>query len=641
MKTKVQLRFFVVMLMFLTVLILTGCDFFQNQTTTGFPLTIFSTQPTTASISTTTSLNAEITTAGTDTSTMLPTTTTIAAATTTAESTTVATTITSTTVPSTTQTTIPPTTTVPTTVTTTEIVTATMILNWNIAVEPGSIDPVISSDSGGKDIINHTFEGLVREQEGVIYPGIAQSWETSSDGLTITFHLRPSNWSDGSPLTASDFVYAWKRGMNPLADPLTPSASYYWQFSNIVGVMDALVNDGSLDDVGIVAVNDETLVVHLTEPTPYFVSLMAINFFMPVNQSSVESSNSWAVTPSLAVSNGPFKLTAYTAGTGVTLVKNENYWDKEHVSITQINGSFISDSTISYAAYLNGSLDVIDQIPTDMFSSISLENQEFHAFSMLISYYIKINMDLPEFENVKLRQALAYAIDRQAIVEMLGMGRIPSTGFLPDGFPDDEGNDFALTAGDFGIFPDDSGFDQAVTLFAEAATEMSMTVPELQAYLSGQNILYYSHQLWPVIAESIRDSWYNVLGIDLSLFSQEWTTAYTLFGLGEYDLGLVGWTYDFLSPSGFLDTLMSSHFLNDANYNNPLFDQLMTEAHEATDLSVYYDKLYQAYTLVMTDMPIIPIFHNIDYIMAKDYVTGWSRSNLGSIDFTRAIVTRN
>ncbi|MDD3107326.1 MAG: ABC transporter substrate-binding protein, partial [Bacilli bacterium] len=202
-----------------------------------------------------------------------------------------------------------------------------MVLNWNIGADPQTIDPTLNGASDGGDVISQTFEGLVREVNGVVYPGIAESWVTSDDGLTVTFTLRDSKWSDGSALTASDFVYSWLRGMNPAT---ASEYSWIWEYTNIVGALDAVYNDGALSAVGISAPDDNTLVVELINPTPYFVSLMAFYHFMPVKQSSVEAADGadglWAKTPTLAVCNGPFKLTSYTPGDGLTLVKNDNYW---------------------------------------------------------------------------------------------------------------------------------------------------------------------------------------------------------------------------------------------------------------------------------------------------------------------------
>lgn len=180
-------------------------------------------------------------------------------------------------------------------------------LRWNLGTSgPKTIDPALNGATDGGDIISNLYEGLVREQAGIVKPGIAESWEITDGDTTVTFKLRDSKWSDGSKLTAHDFEYSWKRAM----DPETASEyAWIWKYTNIVGAYDATEGKESLEDVGIEALDDYTLQVKLTHPTEYFVSLMAFYHFMPVKQKSVEAGpdGSWARDPKLAISNGPFK----------------------------------------------------------------------------------------------------------------------------------------------------------------------------------------------------------------------------------------------------------------------------------------------------------------------------------------------
>jgi oligopeptide transport system substrate-binding protein len=197
---------------------------------------------------------------------------------------------------------------------------AAVVMNWNLAADPKTIDPGLNGASDGGDVISNTFEGLVRERSGEVVPGIAKSWETSADGKVVTFHLRESKWSDGSPLTAHDFVYGWKRAM----DPATASEyGWIWHYTNVVNAEAANNGDVSLDEVGIRAVDDLTFEVTLSAPTDYFVSLTSFYHFMPVKQSVVEdpagTEGLWAKTPALAVSTGAYKLTFFKGGEGMTL----------------------------------------------------------------------------------------------------------------------------------------------------------------------------------------------------------------------------------------------------------------------------------------------------------------------------------
>lgn len=303
------------------------------------------------------------------------------------------------------------------------------VFNWNVGADPKTIDPVLNGASDGGDVINQTFEGLTREKSGTVYPGIATDWDISEDGLTVTFNLRESNWSDGSPLTANDFVYSWKRGM----DPATASEyAWIWEYTNIVGAFDA-VNGASLDDVGIKALDDYTLEAKLETPTDYIVSLLSFYHFLPTKQSAVEAGpdGAWAKDASIVVSNGPFMLTNYTIGGGLTLVKNPEYWNAAEVKIDRIEGKFIDEQATAYQAYQSGELDFLPDVPPAEVSSLIAEDPNFYVFPLLGTYYYNINMDLDLYKDVNVRRAMNLAIDRDLICETMGSGQVPATGFVP------------------------------------------------------------------------------------------------------------------------------------------------------------------------------------------------------------------
>jgi len=511
------------------------------------------------------------------------------------------------------------------------------VLNWNIGAEPLTIDPTLNGASDGGDVINQTFEGLVREKEGVIYPGIAESWETSEDGLTVTFHLRDSKWSDGSDLTASDFVYSWKRGM----DPATASEySWVWEYTNIVGSYEAVFEEGSLDDVGVEATDDNTLVVTLKQPTLYFVSLMSFFHFLPVKQSAVEATGGeeglWAANPDLVVSNGPFVLTGYTVGDGLVLEKNEYYWNKDEVKLSKIVGKFIDDSQTAYNAYQSGDLDFIPDVPPALMQTLMTEAEDFYVFALFGTYYYNFNLDRVEWQNVKLRRAMAYAIDREAICETIGGGQLPAMGFVPPGMLDNSGLDFSEMSGNYGLVPDDGNYTEAEALFAEAADEMGYTVEELQTLLSTKVIMYNTSLGHQQVAELVQESWRQVLGIEFTLENQDWAIFQDTRRDGLYDIARGGWLTDFMDPAGMLAIFTTNNAYNDPNYANETYDLLMTEAQEATSPAIHFNKLYQAQAILMNDMPVVPVYYYSDIMMVKDYVQGWSRSVLGSVDFSGA-----
>ena len=551
-------------------------------------------------------------------------------------------------------------------------------LFWNIGADPLTIDPTLNGASDGGDVINQTFEGLVREIDSVVYPGIAESWVTSADGKTVTFTLRESNWSDGTPLTASDFVYSWKRGM----DPRTASEyAWIWEYTNVVGSLETIywtdVCDNATDDcneydddgalvgtdysddkddetgltvdqqlalVGVRAVDDLTLEVKLVNPAAYFVSLMAFYHFLPVKQAAVEAVGGedglWAKNPDLVVSNGPFVLVEYTAGEGLKLEKNQEYWNKKEVYIEVIEGDFVDLETTAYAKYNAGEYDFIPAVPSMMIPDLMALSEEFYAFPLLGTYYYSFNLDRVEWQNAKLRRALALAINREDITEALSAGQIPAKGFVPVGFTDNEGKDFATESGDYGMPTGNGGEAEAVTLFAQAAAEMGKTVAELRTYLAGKVILYNTSEGHRMVAEMVQEDWKQVLGVELTLQNQEWAVFQDTRKQGNFDVARGGWLTDFMDPAGMLAIFTTGNAYNDPNYEKAAYDTLLSESQATTDMAVHFQKLYAANDMLMADMPIIPIYYYSDVMMAKSYLKDWGRSVLGSVDFTHAKLER-
>ena len=510
-----------------------------------------------------------------------------------------------------------------------------VVMNWNLGADPKTIDPGLNGASDGGHILSNTFEGLVRERSGEVFPGIAKSWDISEDGTVVTFHLRESKWSDGSPLTANDFVYGWKRAM----DPMTASEyGWIWHYTNVVNAEAANNGDVSLDEVGIRAVDDLTFEVTLSAPTDYFVSLTAFYHFMPVKQSSVEdpagADGAWARTPSLAVSNGAFKVTSYTVGDGLTLEKNENYWKTDDVGIDTINVKFIDAASTAYNAYVAGEFDFLTttSIPPTEIPRLIAENPEFYIFPLLGTYYYNFNMDLEMWQDVRVRKALAYAIDREKIVEVTAKGEVAAAGFVPPGFPDDKGNDFFETAGTYGVSMDSGSVAEAQKLLAEAGYPNGEGFPTF-------TLLYNTAESHQLVAQMVQEMWKTNLGIECTLENQEWAVFQDTRKAGDYQMSRGGWLTDFLDPMGLLAIFVDGNDYNDPNYNNPAYNAAMAKA-SSTYGAEHYEALYEAQDILMNDMPIVPVYHYTDYFLSSPQVQGWDRSMLGAIDFTTTTVVR-
>ena len=522
-----------------------------------------------------------------------------------------------------------------------------VLFNWGTNNFPVSINPTFIDNIGEQDIVNQLFEGLVRDIDGIIYPGVAESWDTSEDGLTVTFHLRESNWSDGTSLTAHDFVYSWFLTLDQ--NYFSPSA-WMWEDTNIVGAVDALYYGGSLDDVGITAIDDYTLEVQLTRPTNYFVSMMSHYFYYPIKEGTDYSS--WIGTnPSLIVSNGPFNYKGVIMSDIIELEKNPEYWNKSIVGIDIIHIYILTNAELSYSMYLEGKLDYISQFPVEENENLIENSDEFYIIPMLGTYYYSFNMDKDGdgvnegFEedgiwaNNKLRLALSYSINRQEIVLMLGAGQMTAIGLIPPGMYDDQGIDFYLTSLGLGVYEDDTNYALAQTLFAEASAEMGMTVEELQLAIEGEEILFNNSTGHYQVAELIQAMWELNLGFTITLKEEEFA-VYIDYRMDEYyDIIKFGWLSDFSDPYGILKLFQSNDSYNISNFYNEEYDSYIEAALSSTSIEEYYGYLYAAQEILYEEMPIIPIFHYTNTFLIDDSFEGWGMSANGVIDFSRTSKT--
>src|SRR5690625_431583 len=293
------------------------------------------------------------------------------------------------------------------------------VLNINIKTEPPSLHPGTSSDTTSSAVLDQVFEGLTRvNQEGEPEPAMAEDIDVSDDGLTYTFKIREdANWTNGDPVTAEDFEYAWKW----VLDPESADTDYAYQLYPIKGAEDAKENGGSLDDVGITVEDVKTLVVELEQPTDYFLELTAFHTYYPLNKDVVSENDKWALDVSDDyVTNGPFKLVSWDHKDRIVLEKNENYWDADTVQLETITMHMIDDESTALSMYENDELDWIgdpvDAIPLAAIQSMK-DAGELHIADRAGLYYYTVNTEDEVLANPNIRKALALSVNRQGIVD--------------------------------------------------------------------------------------------------------------------------------------------------------------------------------------------------------------------------------
>ncbi len=504
-------------------------------------------------------------------------------------------------------------------------------LNWNIGSEPLSIDPQLNRALDGGSIINNTFEGLFRYEGNKIVPAIAESYDLSSDGLIYTIKLKKTKWSDGSPLTASDFEYAWKRALDP-----ETASEYAYQLYYIKGGRDFNAGTGTRDAVAVKALDDETLQVVLEAPTPYFLDLLTFFTYMPTKQTVVEGSKDgkWATDPNQVVSNGPFVLSEYLAGDKLVLAKNQHYWQADAVLLDRINGFMIVDETTMLTAFESGELDIIDSILASELPKIQAESDALITKPTIGTYFYAFNTKIKPLDDVLVRKALSLAIDRKAIVESVTKaGEIPATGFTPPGLYDANGEVFQKIAGDYDTQPDTADLDTARKLLAQAGFTDMKQFPKL-------DIVYNTNETHKIIAEAIQYMWQSNLGIEVTVTNQEWAVLQETKRLGNYSIAKAGWFGDYADPMAMLEIMTSSSAINTTGWSSDAYDALIEAAKLETGQK-RFDLLYKAQAILMEDAPIMPIYYHTDQFMVSDRVTNYEKTAIGLWYFGNTDISEN
>ncbi len=496
------------------------------------------------------------------------------------------------------------------------------ILKVQVGPDPETIDPALNSAVDGGNMLLHAFECLlIVDQDGKLAPGQAESWETSEDGLTWTFHLREGlKWSDGTPLTANDFVYSWKR----VCDPMVAAPYAETVLSMVAGYEDAI--GGNLDALQVVAQDDLTLVVTLNAPCSYFGSLAAFATLSPVQQGTVEANgDAWATAPETYVSNGPFYMTEWVPGSHILFSKNPNYWNADAIKLDGIQFALIEDCNAAYSAYQTGEVLMIKDVPTEEIPSLE-GNADFFVDPIIGTYYISLNLNRDAFKDAKVRQALSLAIDRDYVANTLMQGTYsPASNFMGPGWIDTDGAPFIDKANGGAPYIDTADF--------EGNLEKAKALLEEAGYPNGEGFPAISYTTndagyHKVVAEYLQQAWAE-LGIDLQVNIVEWSSFTPMRRNGEYDVARNGWVGDYSDPSNMLDLLYSTNGNNDGKFSNSEYDAAMDTSRTTLDAAERSEALHTAEDILMAEAGCVPIAYYNDFWLQSDKITGSWHSPYG------------
>lgn len=496
------------------------------------------------------------------------------------------------------------------------------VLYLNNSVEPTSFDPPIGFDAVSWNALNNLMEGLTRlDDTHEPKAATAKDWDVSEDGKTYTFHIREeAKWSNGDDLTAGDFVYAWKR----LLDPNTASSAAFLGYF-IEGGEAYNTGAGTADDVKVKAVDDKTFEVTLTSPQAYFLSVIANPAFFPINEKVATANAEWFSEAESFVGNGPFSLSEWNHDSDFTMVKNDKYWDAKNVKLDKVHWAMIDDTNTEYQMFQTGELDT-SEVPSDLADQIFKEGK-VKVEDQAGEYFYRFNVNMEPFQNVNIRKAFAMAIDQKQMVELVTKNKEkPAYGFVSYGFKDPAGKDFREKNGD--LIKTDAA--KAKELLKKGMEEEGYTtLPEV-------TLTYSTLETHKKIAEAMQQMLKENLDVDVKLANMESSVFATEQKALKFQLSRSSFLADYADPINFMENFQTGHSMNRTGWSNAEFDQLIKDAKNEKDETKRFEMMYKAEKILFDEVPIIPIhFYNQVYLQNED-VSGIVRHPVGYLELKGA-----
>ncbi len=493
------------------------------------------------------------------------------------------------------------------------------VLNLSELSEIPSLDPNVATDAVSFVVLNNVMEGLYRlGEDDKLVPGVAESYDVSDDGKTYTFHLREdAKWSNGDPVTANDFVYAWKR----LLDPASASEYAYIMY-DIKNAEKVNAGEVSVDELGVEATDDYTLTVELETAIPYFVQLTTFGSYMPLNEEFVtEQGEQFALEADTAVYNGPFVLSEWKHEDGWKYEKNDQYWDKGAVKLDEINVSVVKDTATAVNLY---ETDKLDRVALSAeFVDKYKDTEEFGTKLESREYFLYLNEEVAGLENVNLRKAIAMAYDKQGIVDtILNDGSVVANGYVPEGLASSpDGVDFREENGDLLTY----NVEEAKKYWDKAKEELGVDSIELE-------MLSYDDDSGKKIAEFIQQELEtNLDGLTVTIKQQPYKQKLELESNHDFQLSIGRWGADYPDPMTFVDMYVKDGPYNRVSFFNETYEQLVASAKGelTSDLSARWDALLEAEKILMDEVAVAPIYQSgISYVQ-KTNVKGIVNHSFG------------
>lgn len=496
------------------------------------------------------------------------------------------------------------------------------VLRYVMSGEPETLDPNMNNYASSSNVLLNLFTGLYQysaDGSGV-EPACAESYTVSDDGLTYTFKLKEGlKWSDGSPLTAADFEYSWKRELKQ-----ETASTAAWQLYYIKN--GEAYNNGQCeaDEVGVKAIDDTTLEVVLNNPTPYFVNLTAANNFAPVKKEAVEGAEVWTKSAETYVCNGPFMMGEIKPQEGYTLVKNPNYVFADTVALGGVEMIFIEQAEAALSAYNAGDVDAMSggSIETQAMTQYD-GSEELHSYDLIGTSYYDFNCE-KEYMTKEVRKALSMAITRDTINEVAVPSKPKSAyAFVPYGIPyADETDDFRTKVGNNLVTED---VEAAKQLLADAGYPNGEGLPTLQLIITNTKENKDKAQILQAL-------WKENLGVNVDIVTFESKVYWDEHAAGNFDIAFDGWTGDYPDPNTNLSIFNKSRMEKECRWRSEealRYNDLLEEAATLADNNKRMELFVEMEQILMDEMPVMPIYFRNTMALVKPYVKGFTCDNSG------------
>ena len=492
---------------------------------------------------------------------------------------------------------------------------AEQTFTYRMLDEIPTLDPQLNEDSEGYDVLRDLFEGLFNQDStGKLAPGVAKEFQSTNNNRTFTFHLRnDARWSNGDPVTAHDFVYAWRRAVDPnTASPY----SWYISLATVSNADDIIAGNKSPEDLGVTAVDDFTLEVQLDQSLPYFPEMTTYATLFPVHQATVESHGIKWTRPENIVSNGAYVLTEHVPNEYHMRKRNTMYWNNEATVINTVIGRVINDENQALTRYFAGEVDHTG-IPAGQYPNlVEKYPDEATSVPILCTYYYAINHTdsaNPGLHDVRVRKALSYAIDRNLLVnQVLKGGQYPAYNFVHRATAG-----FEMPVIDYSSIPQNELDAKAKDLMTEAGFGPGNPLT--------LKLIYNTSESHKQIATVISQLWKQKLGVQTELVNYEWKTYLQIRQTQDFDIARAAWCGDYNEASTFLDLMTTASTSNSGRFSNPEVDRLMAESKALEDPQ----DNYTAVELILADeMALMPIYHYTSVFMLNSQIKGWPYDNV-------------